>query len=88
MHKNFSLVCGFMAMEGTGAMSYAPEKCMEPASSDPPQKRSTETLPSPGADLGYRKGQDCDRVTLGEVASLTCSHQTGDVLGSETTNPW
>ena len=61
---------------------------MEPAPCDPPQWDSFETLPRPGDNVGARKGQDCDRILLGEVASRPCSHQTGDVLGSETTNPW
>ena len=46
---------------------------------------STETLSSPGADVGARRGQDCYRIPLGGVASLPGSHQTGDTLGTGAT---
>lgn len=88
MYKNFFFVCGFMVMEGIGVMSYVFEKCMEFVFFDFLQKRSIEILFSLGVDLGYRKGQDCDRVILGEVVLLICLYQIGDVLGFEIINFW
>lgn len=61
---------------------------MEPAPCDPPQGESFETLPRPGGNVGARKGQDCDRIPVDEVASLPCSHQTSEAPGSGTTIPW
>ena len=65
---------------------------MERPPSDPPQGESFETLPSPGTDVGAKRGQNGDKVPVGEGASQSCSHQTAVVPGARDqismVNPW